>query len=63
MIKLRWAVRIVDTKPVQVLQYSQEIDVTIRAQLPGQTWKQPYETELQWSPWMDVPVVFEEKYN
>ena len=54
MIEMRWLVPVEGPK---VLQYRQQIDVTIRAGMWVNT--NNLTTNLQWSEWHEVPVVAE----
>ena len=59
MIEMRWLVRAGWDGPERVLQYRQQIDVTIRAGGAG-TWDNASlarTANLQWSEWRDVPEV------
>lgn len=58
MIEMRWFVPVEGDK---VLQYRQQVDVTIRAGGAG-TWNTnsiAQTTNMQWSDWRDVPLVAE----
>jgi hypothetical protein len=57
MIEMRWLVPVEGTK---VLQYRQQYDATISAQVPDMiTWFNGPATNMQWSEWRDVPLVAE----
>ena len=59
MIEMRWLVRPGWDGPERVLQYRQQIDVTVRAGGAG-TWDAvsiARTANMQWSDWRDVPEV------
>jgi hypothetical protein len=61
MIEMRWSVRAGCDGPERVLQYRQQIDVTVRAGGAG-TWDNASlarTANMQWSEWRDVPEVTE----
>ena len=60
MIELRYIVRGRDD-PEKVLQYRQQIDITVRSGLNGELTLSP--ANMQWSDWKDVPTVSGRKNN
>ena len=65
MIEMRWLVRPGWDGPERVLQYRQQIDITVRAAAAGM-WdaKSIAETaNMQWSEWIDVPTHVDRDMN
>ena len=61
MIEMRWLVRPGWDGPERVLQYRQQIDITVRAGGAG-TWDNTsiaQTANYQWSEWLDVPEIVE----
>ena len=61
MIEMRWLVRPGWDGPERVLQYRQQIDITVRAGGAG-TWDNAsiaQTANYQWSEWLDVPEIVE----
>ena len=61
MMEMRWLVRPGWDGPERVLQYRQQIDITVRAGGAG-TWDNTSiarTANYQWSEWLDVPEIVE----